>query len=254
VDEPLVSVTNLSVSSPRGTLLEGVSFEVRRGEIVVIVGASGSGKSTLMKHLIGLREPVAGTVRIGGRDLFAGGEAARAQIMRQFGVLYQSAALLGSLTVIENVLLPLEEHAALPAEVRTAVARRKLATVGLAGFEGRMPGSLSGGERKRIGLARALALDPPLLFLDEPSAGLDPVTSAGLDRLILDLRRHLGTTMVIVTHELDSIFDIADRALVLRGRRLVADAAPREIARSHADPWVREFFTRSGTRAAAGGP
>ena len=250
----VISVSGLTVQNPAGILLENISFNVYSREIVVILGASGCGKSTLLKHLIGLYEPAAGQVLIGGRDLFAADDEERSAIMRGFGVLYQSAALLGSLTVIENVLLPLQEHSPLSPETMAGVARRKLAIVGLAGFEDYLPDGLSGGMRKRAGLARALALNPPLLFLDEPSAGLDPVTSAGLDRLILELRNTLGTTLVIVSHELDSIFAIADRTLVLRDRRIVADGPPREIARSHPDPWVREFFSRAGTKAVPQSP
>jgi len=248
MSRPIVEVRDLTIRNDAGVLLEKLNFQVDRGEIVVILGASGCGKSTLLKHLIGLNAPAAGDILIDGESIVNSDEEARQRAMRKFGVLYQSGALLGSMTLLGNVALPFEEHTALPQRLIETLAQQKLATVGLAGFEAYLPGKISGGMKKRAGLARALALDPPLLFLDEPSAGLDPISSAELDRLILELREHFGSTMVIVTHELDSIFAIADRAVVLQDKRILVDDAVGVIARGHPDPWVRAFFTRGGTK------
>jgi phospholipid/cholesterol/gamma-HCH transport system ATP-binding protein len=163
-------------------------------------------------------------------------------------VLYQSSALFGSMTVLENVMLPIEEHTRMPRGLRTALATVKIQAVGLQGFEHYLPDQLSGGMKKRAGLARALALDPPILFLDEPSAGLDPISAADFDRLILSLRHRFGTSLVIVTHELDSIFAVADRTIVLKDKRVAADGPVRETIRTADDAWIRDFFTRAGTK------
>lgn len=234
-------------------ILEDVSFEVRRGEVFVILGGSGCGKSTLLKHMIGLHRPEAGRVEIEGTDLTAAEGEPRLAILRRFGVLYQSGALFSSMTLAENVALPLEEFTDLPPAAIDAVVRVKLSLVGLGHAADRFPSELSGGMKKRAGVARALALDPRLLFFDEPSAGLDPITSAELDQLILSLRDALGATIVIVTHELQSIYAVADRCIMLdRARRtVVAEGRPAELRDTSPDPWVRAFFRRE-TPAAGG--
>jgi phospholipid/cholesterol/gamma-HCH transport system ATP-binding protein len=242
-----VRVNGVRIENAKGVLLDRVTFEVKPGAIAVILGASGCGKSTLLKHMIGLQRPAGGDILIHGESIVTCAPSDHERLMRDIGVLYQSSALFGSMTLLENVMLPLEEHTDLPNELVREIARGKLAAVGLAGFDAYLPARVSGGMKKRAGLARALALDPMLLFLDEPSAGLDPITSAELDRLILSLRDRFGTTMVIVTHELDSIYAVADHVLVLAEGTLVAEGVPRELA-DRGNEWLRRFFTRDGTR------
>ena len=226
---PAVKVEHLTIGyNARKTLLEDISFQVKQGEIFCILGGSGCGKSTLLKHLIGLYEPLAGSILIQGRDIVNAEGTDRREIMRGFGIAYQSGALFGSMTVAENVALPLEEYTTLPPAEIAAAVEQKLQLVDLAGFGNYMPSELSGGMKKRAAVARAMALDPKLLFFDEPSAGLDPITSAELDRLILELRDKFGTTVIVVTHELDSIFTIADRVIMLDKSRkaIVAEGVP----------------------------
>ena len=244
--DPIIRVRGLSAGYDGRAILEDVSFDVHRGEVFVILGGSGCGKSTLLRHMIGLAEPIRGTVEIDGDDFTACTGDARQAILRKFGVLYQSGALFSSMTLAENVALPLEEFTSLPREAIDLVVRLKLDLVGLAHAAERFPSELSGGMKKRAGVARALALDPGILFLDEPSAGLDPITSAEFDRLVLDLRASLGTTVVIVTHELQSIYAVADRCIMLdRVRRtIVAEGKPAELRDTSRDPWVRAFFRR----------
>ena len=244
--DAVVRVRDLVAAYAGRVVLEDVSFDVRRGEVFVILGGSGCGKSTLLKHMIGLHHPASGRVEIEGEDLTASAGEARLAILRRLGVLYQSAALFSSMTLAENVALPLEEFTDLPREAIDALVRVKLSLVGLAHAESRFPAELSGGMKKRAGVARALALDPHLLFFDEPSAGLDPITSAELDQLILSLRDALGATIVIVTHELPSIYAVADRCIMLdRARRtIVAEGRPAELRDASPDPWVRAFFRR----------
>jgi phospholipid/cholesterol/gamma-HCH transport system ATP-binding protein len=227
-------------------VLDDVSCQVRRGEVLVIVGGSGSGKTTLMKCMIGLLRPTSGRVLIAGEDLTAANEDEMRRILRKIGVSFQSGALFGSLTLGENIALPLEEYTTLPRATIDLLVRLKLSMVKLAGFEHFQIAELSGGMKKRAALARAQALDPDILFFDEPSAGLDPVTSAELDELIVQINRSLETTMVVVSHELPSVFTIADRVVMLDGRAktIIADGDPRELREHSSDPRVRAFFNR----------
>jgi phospholipid/cholesterol/gamma-HCH transport system ATP-binding protein len=230
-------------------ILENLNFSVRRGEVFVILGGSGCGKSTLLKHLIGLYPPMAGEIWIGEENLVGADGAARRRVLQRFGVMYQSGALFGSMTVLENVLLPLDTFTDLPRRAKELIALAKLKQVGLAPAAGKMPSELSGGMQKRAAIARAMALDPGILFLDEPSAGLDPITSADLDALIRQLSRDFGITFVVVTHELPSIFAIADRVIMLDGpaRTIIAEGRPEDL-RDHSDnAWVRQFFNREAS-------
>ena len=248
---PIIRAEGLAQSFGNRAIFRDVSFEVAAGEVFVILGRSGSGKSTLLRQLIGLQPPSSGSIEIAGaRVTGADAGPARRHAQRGIGVMFQSGALFGSMTLLQNVMLPLEIFTDLPAEARVAVARVKLGLVGLAEAAGRHPAEISGGMAKRAGIARAMALDPPILFLDEPSAGLDPITSAGLDRLILDLRSSLGATFVVVTHELASILAIADRCIMLDAHAfpdaggVIATGDPRRLEEADADPRVRAFFRR----------
>ena len=244
--ETVITVSDLAARFGGRTIFEHVSFEVRRGEVFVILGGSGCGKSTLLKHMIGLYPAPEGRVVILGEEVGALEGDARRALLRRIGVMWQSGALFGSLTLAENVGVPLEEHTGLPEEARALVARAKLGLVGLGDAAGRLPAEISGGMAKRAGIARAMALDPPILFLDEPSAGLDPITSAGLDRLIKQLARELGTTFVVVTHELQSILAIGDRCIMLdkEAKGMIAEGDPRQLRETSENPVVRAFFRR----------
>ncbi|HCJ11596.1 MAG: polyamine ABC transporter ATP-binding protein [Verrucomicrobia bacterium GWF2_51_19] len=240
-----IYVESLTMGYGDTVVLKDVAFSVKRGSIFIVMGGSGCGKSTLLKHLIGLKEPLAGSVFLSGVDYWNADEATQLSVLRKQGVLFQGGALWSTLTLLENVALPLKEFTTLSQADCNALARLKLALVGLVGFEDAYPANISGGMKKRAGLARAMALDPDILFFDEPSAGLDPVTSRNLDDLILKIRDSLGTTVVIVTHELSSIFNIGEDAIFLdsQTKTLLAQASPKTLAQSGPQS-VRAFLTR----------
>ncbi|MGA3173820.1 MAG: ATP-binding cassette domain-containing protein [Syntrophorhabdales bacterium] len=244
--ERVIMVEGLSVRYDDEVILDDVSFEVRRGEIVIIAGASGSGKSTLLRHMIGLARPYSGRVLIDGIDITSASEAELREVRKGIGMLFQSSGLLGSMTLAENIDLPLSEFTDLPVPIRETIVRVKLAMVGLSGYEGHLPSELSGGMRKRAGIARAMALDPDMLFLDEPFAGLDPVTSAGLELLVKRINQGMGTTMVIVSHELEAIFRLAQRMVMLdKGKKgIIAEGDPKVLKENPPSPQVRHFFNR----------
>ncbi|HUL79334.1 MAG TPA: ATP-binding cassette domain-containing protein [Vicinamibacteria bacterium] len=240
-----IEVRDLTMGYGESIVQRDVAFTVGQGEVFVIMGDSGCGKSTLMRHMVGLNAPRAGDVFYDGEGYWAAAEERREALKRRFGVLYQYAALFSSMTLAENVAVPLVEQGGLGQGEALAVARLKLALVGLAGFEGHYPAEISGGMKKRAGLARAMALDPDILYFDEPSAGLDPLSSRRLDDLILELRDSLGTTIVLVTHELPSIFELGDNAVFLDAEKktMTAKGRPAELKDSP-DPKVRAFLTR----------
>jgi phospholipid/cholesterol/gamma-HCH transport system ATP-binding protein len=241
-----IEIRDLTMAYGSFVVMRNINAQVKRGEIFVIMGGSGCGKSTLLRHMIGLKEPAKGEIYYEGTPFWASDEEVRTQKIRSFGVLYQSGALWSSMTLAENIGLVLGECTDFsPAEIRE-IARVKLALVGLKGFEDYHPAEISGGMCKRAGLARALALDPDLLFLDEPSAGLDPISSRHLDELILQLRDSLGATFVVVTHELASIFTIADNSAFLDSttRAMLASGSPRELLRHSTDRVVLQFLAR----------
>lgn len=249
---PAISVRGVAMGYGSRLLLEDASFDVARGEIVVILGGSGSGKSSLMKVLIGLVPPRAGDVLINGRSIVNASSDERASIQRGLGIMYQSGALFGSMSVLDNVRFPLDEFTDLPPAARTLTARLLLDLVEMPKAAGLMPGELSGGMLKRAGIARAMALGADILLLDEPSAGLDPITAANLDQTILALRDSMGVTCVVVTHELRSIYRIADRAVMLdpEQRRIVADGKPADLRDHSPDARVRQFFNAQPDSAA----
>lgn len=242
----ILSVRNLTQRFGDNVVFEDVSFDVYRGEVLVIVGGSGCGKSTLLKIMIGLQKPRAGEVRYQGNDIIRASDKDLNDYRKNIGVLFQSGALFSSMSIRENIALPLQEYTDLDPQTIDRIIRMKLGMVNLAGYENHNPAELSGGMKKRAGIARAMALDPRVLFLDELSAGLDPITAAELDDLIIKTNEALGTTMVIVTHELESIYKIAHRVLMMdkEARGIIAEGRPLELKEQATDPRVRSFFLR----------
>jgi phospholipid/cholesterol/gamma-HCH transport system ATP-binding protein len=240
---PMISVRDLRVNYGEREILHGISFEVLAGETMVILGGSGSGKSTLLRTLVGLEKPSGGEVRVCGKNLSTLSEAEWEDLRKKMGISFQGGALFGAMTVGENVALPLREHTPLEESTIEIMIRLKLEQVGLAGFEDYLPSELSGGMKKRAAVARALAMDPEILFFDEPSAGLDPIIAAGIDNLILKLKKAFRMTIVVVTHELSSAFLIADRMILIDKGNIVAMGTPAELQASP-HPRVRQFLDR----------
>ncbi len=243
---PCIEISDLTMAYGSFVIQRNLTFTVNRGDIFIIMGGSGCGKSTLLRHLVGLKEPATGRVLYEGTSFWGADSAGQKALMRRFGILYQSGALWSSMTLAENVALPLGEYTSLkPAEIKDLVSL-KLALVGLAGFEDFYPSEISGGMRKRAGLARAMALDPDILFFDEPSAGLDPISARRLDELILELRDSLGATVVVVTHELASIFAIGNNSVFLDAetRTMIAVGDPNWLLQESKDPKIQSFLTR----------
>jgi phospholipid/cholesterol/gamma-HCH transport system ATP-binding protein len=238
---PVVEVSDLFRKFGSRAVIDGISLKVHRGETLVIMGGSGCGKSTLLRHIIGVMKPTSGSVKIFGEEITAMNDRQLDNVRRRFGMLFQSGALLASLTVGENVALPLQQHTDMSAEEIQERVTLKLQTVGLNGFENLKPAEISGGMRKRVGLARALALDPELLFSDEPTSGLDPIMTAVVDKLTLELTRGEGMTAVVVTHDMTSAFRIATRMIMLGRGSIIAQGSPDEI-RTSPDPEVQQFI------------
>lgn len=245
----LIQVQDLEARYGEDPILKGVHLDVYKGEILAIIGGSGCGKTTLLRHLIGLRQPYAGRIVIDGIDITNGEEAGFAQALKKIGILFQGGALFGSMTIAENVALPIQEYTDLSPESIASLVRMKLCSVDLGGYENHLPSELSGGMIKRAGLARALALNPEILFLDEPTAGLDPVISAEIEELILRINHSIGTTMVIVTHSLNIIFRVAHRVVMLdkSAKGVVAQGDPNELKTKSPNPVVRQFFNRQAS-------
>lgn len=241
--QAMISLRNLRVSYGEREILHGINFDVMRGETLVILGGSGSGKSTLLRTLVGLEKPSSGEIWLKGKNIAAISDAEMDEIRKKIGMSFQGGALFGSMTVGENVALPLREHTKLEDSTIEIILRLKLDQVGLSGFENYMPSQLSGGMKKRAAVARALAMDPEILFFDEPSAGLDPIIAAGVDELILDLKKAFHMTIIVVTHELASAFLIADRMVLIDKGNVVALGSAKEM-RSSAQPRVRQFLDR----------
>ncbi len=242
-EAPVISARDLRVQYGDREILHGINFEVKARETIVILGGSGSGKSTLLRTMVGLEKPTSGSVWVGGTNLAKASAAEMDEVRKKIGLSFQGGALIGSMTVGENIALPLREHTNLEESTIEVIVRIKLKQVGLIKFENFMPSELSGGMKKRAAVARAMAMDPEILFFDEPSAGLDPVIAAGIDQLILNLKQALGVTIVVVTHELASAFLIADRILVLDAGNILAVAPPDELKKS-THPRIQQFLNR----------
>jgi phospholipid/cholesterol/gamma-HCH transport system ATP-binding protein len=251
-DDIVIRVRGIVTRFGAQTIHDGIDLDVRRGEVLGVVGGSGSGKSVLLRTVIGLKRPEAGTVEVLGHDIGGLNEAAQRALDRRWGVLFQDGALFSSLTVAQNIEVPLREHYRMPERLMDEIAACKIAMVGLPETAGdKIPAQLSGGMRKRAGLARALALDPEILFLDEPTAGLDPIAAADFDHLIRDLKTSLGLTVFLVTHDLDSLFAICDRVAVLVDKKIRIGTLEQHLADPH--PWIRAYFHGPRGRAAQPG-
>ena len=251
-DDIVIRVRGLVNRFGAQTVHDGVDLDVQRGEVLGVVGGSGSGKSVLLRTIVGLRRPQAGSIEVLGRDMLRLGEAAARELEQRWGVLFQDGALFSSLTVAENIEVPLREHIPMPAELMDEIAACKIALVGLPDDTAdKFPAQLSGGMRKRAGLARSLALDPEILFLDEPTAGLDPIAAADFDQLIRDLKTSLDLTVFLVTHDLDTLFAICDRVAVLVDKQIRIGTLAQHLADDH--PWIRAYFHGPRGRAAHAG-
>ncbi|MBI4619692.1 MAG: ATP-binding cassette domain-containing protein [Desulfobacterales bacterium] len=242
----IIQVKNLVARYGEDLILDNISFDVFEGEILVIMGVSGCGKTTLMRHMLGMDSPFSGKVFIDGDDITSCDDDTFHAALRKTGVLFQGSALFGSMTIAENVALPIAEYSNLPKNTITDFVRMKLCIVGLAGYEDYLPSKISGGMKKRAGFARALALSPKIVFLDEPTGGLDPIISAEIDELILHINKSIGTTIVIITHELESIFGVAQRVIMLdkSTKGIIAEGDPRFLKDHSQNPFVRQFFNR----------
>jgi phospholipid/cholesterol/gamma-HCH transport system ATP-binding protein len=242
----IIQVSDLSAKYGDDLVLKDVTFQVRRGEILAIIGGSGCGKTTLLRHMVGLNDPAAGRITIDGLDISDQENGAFQAALRKIGILFQGGALFGSMSLAENIALPIEEYTDLDAAAITDLVRLKLCSVELGGYENHLPSELSGGMIKRAALARALALDPEILFLDEPTAGLDPVISAEIEELILRINHSLGTTMIIITHSLNIIFKVAHRVIMLdkSAKGIVAQGDPKALKEKSPNPIVKQFFNR----------
>ena len=249
-NDAIIQINNLTAKYSDDVILDNITFDVYQNEIFVVLGGSGCGKSTLLRHTIGLEMPFAGNVTIDGADLINCSETEFKTTLRKIGVLFQGSALFGSMTVSENVALPIQEYSNLKNDLIDKIVSLKLGLVGLEGYGNHLPSEISGGMKKRAGLARALALNPKILFLDEPSAGLDPITSKEIDELILDINKNLGTTIVIVTHELESIFTVAQRVIMLDKTKkgIIAEGKPADLKKHSTNQTVKDFFNRKSNK------